>query len=118
VPKQEIVHLPERTLCGRRFGRIGGHLRVRMDVVERQMPPDVANVREVAKQLAHDRLRLAAERTLEVAVLDHRHWCFHRPADVVALGIDVEIEIGDRLGVADQRSHTHRQRKPCSDAEQ
>jgi hypothetical protein len=68
--EQEVVHLPERALLGRRLGRLRRLLRVRVDVVERQVPPDIGDVAEVAQQLAHDGLRLAAIRTLEVAVLD------------------------------------------------
>ena len=64
------MHLPERALVGGRLGRPGGELRVRVDVVQRQVPPDVADVAEVAQQLAHDRLGLPAVGTLEVAVLD------------------------------------------------
>ena len=68
--EQQVVHLPERALLGGRLGRLGGELRVRVDVVQRQVPPDVADVAEVGEQLAHDRLGPAAVRALEVAVLD------------------------------------------------
>ena len=89
--EQQVVHLPERSLVGGGFGRLGGELGTRMDVVERQMPPHVADVAEVAQQLADDRLGLAAVRALEVAVLDDRDRRFVGTADVVALGIDVDV---------------------------
>src|SRR5436189_6204560 len=70
VPEQQVVHLPERALRGCGLRCFGGELRVRMHVVQRKMAPYVADVSgEVPEQLAHDRLRLTAERTLEVAVL-------------------------------------------------
>ena len=82
------MHLPERALLGRRLGRLGGELGVRVDVGQRQVPPDVADVAEVGEQLAHDGLGLAAVRALEVAVLDERHRRVGGAADVVALRID------------------------------
>ena len=102
VVEQEVVHLPERALVGGRFRGLRGELRVRVDVVERQVPPDVADVAEVAQQLADDRLRLPAVRALEVAVLDHRDGRVERPADVVALRVDVDVEVDERLGRAEQ----------------
>ena len=56
--EQEVVHLPERALGGRGLGRLGGELRVRVDVVQRQVAPDVADVAEVGEQLADDGLGL------------------------------------------------------------
>ena len=52
------MHLPEGALVGRGLGGLGGELGVRVDVVERQVPPDVADVAEVAEELADDRFRL------------------------------------------------------------
>ena len=72
------MHLPERALLRGRLGRLGRELRVRVDVVERQVPPHVADVAEVAQQLADDRLGHAAVRALEVAVLDQRDGRVHR----------------------------------------
>ena len=69
-----------------------------MDVVQRQVPPDVADVAEVAQQLADDRLGLPAVGALEVAVLDDRDGRLERPANVVALGVDVDVEVDERLG--------------------
>ena len=67
--EQQVVHRPERALRGRRLGRLGGELRLRMHVGQRQVPPHVAQV-GVGQQLAHDRLGLTAVRALEVAELD------------------------------------------------
>ena len=96
------MHLPEGALIGRGLGGLGGELGVGVDVVQRQVPPDVADVGEVAEQLAHDRLRLPAVGTLEVAVLDDRDRCVDRPADVVALRVDVDVEVDERLGGAEE----------------
>ena len=41
-----------------------------MDVGERQVPPDVGDIAELAKELVDARLRLATVRAFEVAVLD------------------------------------------------
>jgi hypothetical protein len=49
VVEQEVVHLPERPLFGRRLGCLGGELRVDVDVGQRQVAPDVAEVCEVAQ---------------------------------------------------------------------
>ena len=113
VLEQQIVHLPERALRGGRLGRLGGDLRVRMHVGERQVPPDVAHVAEVGEQLAHDGFGPAAVRALEVAVLDERDRRVVGAADVVALRIDVGGEIDDRLGGADDepRSEARRQQR-------
>ena len=62
-----------------------------------QVPPDVADVAEVAQQLADDRLGLPAVGAFEVAVLDDGHRRVDRPADVVALRIDVDVEVDERL---------------------
>ena len=95
--EQQVVHLPERALRGRRLGRLGGELRVRVHVVERQVPPHVADVAEVGQQLADDRLGLPAVGALEVAVLDHGDRRVLGPADVVALRVDRHGEVDDRL---------------------
>ena len=62
MSEQEIVQLPERTLLRRGLGSLGGELRIRMHVVQRQVAPHVADVAEVAEELADDRLGLAAVR--------------------------------------------------------
>ena len=103
VLEQKVVHLPERALLRRGLGRLRRLLRVRVDVVERQVPPDVGDVAEVAQQLAHDRLRLAAVRALEVAVLEHGDRRVDRAADVVALRVDRLREVDDEVRRAEQR---------------
>ncbi len=102
--EQQVVQFPERILVGGRFRRFGGELRVRVHVVQRQVAPDVTDVGEVAEQLAHDRLGLPAVRALEVAVLDHRHRRVARPAPVVAVRIDVGVEVGQLVGGPEQRA--------------
>ena len=62
VGEHRVVHLPELALGGRRLRSLGGHLRVGVHVVERQVAPHVAQVAEVREQLADDRLRPAAVR--------------------------------------------------------
>ena len=104
VVQQQVVHLPERALRGRRLGRLGGELGVRVHVGQRQVAPDVADVAEVGQQLAHDRLGLAAVRALEVAVLDQGDRRVRRAADVVALGVHRHGQVDDRLGRAEQRA--------------
>src|SRR2546430_2135549 len=52
VAEQQVVHLPERALLGRSLGGLGRNLGARVDVVQRQVPPDVAHVAEVGEQLA------------------------------------------------------------------
>ena len=74
-----------------------------MDVVQREMPPDVAQVTEVAEQLADDRLGLAAVGALEIAVLDDRHGRLRRPSDVVASGIDGIVQVDDHVRGSEQR---------------
>src|SRR5256885_462556 len=76
-----------------------GELRVRVDIGQRQMAKDVAQVAaEVLQELAHDRLGPAAVRALEVAVLDEGDGRVVGAADVVTLGIDRRGEVDDRLG--------------------
>ena len=84
-----------------------------MDIVQRQMPPDVGDVSEVAEQLADDRFGLPAEGALEIAVLDQRHGSLDRTADVVPLGIDRRGEIDDRLRGPEQSPDPEPGRKPC-----
>ena len=56
--------------------------------------------------LAHGRLGLAAVGALEVAVLDHGDRRVLRTADVVALRVDVDGEVDELLGAAEQRHGT------------
>ena len=102
VGEQEVVHLPEGALRGRRLGRLGGVLGARVDVGEGQVPPHVADV-DVGEELAHHRLGLPAVRALEVAELDHRDRGARRAADVVVVGVDLRHEVLDVGHVADQR---------------
>ena len=68
------MHLPELALVGGGLGGLGRQLRVRVDVVQRQVAPHVAQVvAERVEQLADHQLGLAAVRALVVAVLDERH---------------------------------------------
>ena len=91
------MHLPERALVGGGLGGLGGELGVRVDVVERQVPPDVADVAEVAQELADDRLGLAAVRALEVAVLDEGdRRASSGPRMWSRSGIDVDGEVDER----------------------
>ena len=89
-----------------------------MHVVQRQVPPHVANVAEVAEQLADDRLGLPAVRALEVAVLDEGHRRVARAADVVALRIDVDVQVGQRLGAAEQGTDAQAPRQQRGRAEE
>ena len=98
------MHLPERALGGRSLGGFCGHLGVRVDVGQRQVPPHVADIDEVAEQFADDRLRLPAVRALEVAVLDDGHRCLERAADMVTFRVDVAVEVDERLRRAEQRA--------------
>ena len=109
--EQEVVHLPEGALCGGPLGGLRGELGVRVDVVQRQVPPDVLEVAEVGEELSDDRLRLAAVRALEVAVLDERHEGRGRAADVVALRVDRDGEIDDCLRRAEQCTRAQRRRQ-------
>src|SRR3712207_9556073 len=60
VIEQQVVHRPERVLCGGGLGCLGSELGLGMDIVQRQVAPDVANVAEVAQQLSDDWLGLSA----------------------------------------------------------
>jgi hypothetical protein len=83
----------KRPVGARRLGRLGGELGVLVDVGQRQVAEHVAHVvAEAHVQLADDAGRLAAERALEVAVLDERHRGVDGPADVVALRVDRAVE--------------------------
>ena len=100
--EQQVVHLPERALVGGGLGRLGGELRVRVDVVQRQVPPHVPDVAVVGQQFPDDRLGLAAVGALEVAVLDDGDRRAGGPADVVAVRVDRCAEVDDHLGGAEQ----------------
>ena len=112
------MHLPERALVGGGLGRLRGELGVGVDVVQRQVPPDVADVAELAQELADDRLRLPAVGALEVAVLDDRDRRLDRAANVVALRVDVDVEVDERLGGSEQRADPQAPRQQRRRAEQ
>src|SRR5918992_5406870 len=76
-----------------------------MDIVQRQVAPDVADVAEVAQELSDERLGLSAVGAFKVAVLDDCDGCFKRPADVVAFRIDLDVEIDERLVGAEQGAY-------------
>jgi ssRNA-specific RNase YbeY (16S rRNA maturation enzyme) len=69
-----------------------------VDIVQRQVSPDVADIAKVAEELADDRLRLTAVGAFEIAVLDNRDRRVDRSTNVVALGVDVDVEVDERLG--------------------
>ena len=50
------MHVPEATLCAGGLGRLGGELRARVNVAEREVAKDVAQlVGQVVEQLGDDR---------------------------------------------------------------
>ena len=118
VAEQEVVHLPEGPLLGGGLGRFRGELRARVDVGERQMAPDVADVAELAQKLAHDRLGPTAVGALEVAVLDDCDDAVHRPANVVALRIDVDVEVDEQLRGSEQGADSRALREQRRNPEQ
>ena len=89
------MHLPEGALRCRGFRRLGGELGVRVDIGEREVTPDVADVAEVGEQLPDGRFCSAAVRAFEVAVLDDRDRRLAWAADVIAIGIHRHGEIQD-----------------------
>ena len=68
VGQQQVVHGPEGALRRGRLGGFGRELRVRVHVVQRQVPPHVPDVAEVSQQLTYDGLGEAAVGALEVGV--------------------------------------------------
>jgi hypothetical protein len=59
-----------------------------VDVVEGQVPPDVAKITEVAEQFAHHWLSLAAVGALEVSIFHQRDRRVLGATDVVSLRIN------------------------------
>ena len=118
VGEEQVVHLPERALVGGGLARLGRELGGQVDVVQRQVAPDVLQVAVAGEQLADDGLGLPAERALEVAVLDDRDRRVVGPTRVVAFRIDVEVEIGERLGTACERGDPQPARQPGRCAEE
>src|SRR6266508_6510408 len=89
-----------------------------MDVAQREVPPDVADVAELPQQLAHHRLGPPAVRALEVAVLDNRDGSVDRAAEAVALRVDVDVEIDQRLRCSQQRADAQAAGQPRGRAEE
>src|ERR1043166_2624538 len=86
VLEDQVVHLPELSLRGARFGGFGGELCVGMQVREREVPE--SHPHQVARQLLElleDRVGHAAVGALEVPVLDQGHRRSGRTPDVVVL---------------------------------
>lgn len=94
---------PEGILRGGSLRCLGSRLGAEVHVGERQVPPHVAHVGEVAQQLADLGFRPPAERALEVAVLHDRDRRTQRPPDVVTGRIDVVGEVDQRRGAAEER---------------
>ena len=97
------MHLPEGALRSGRFGGFGSEPRLRMYVGQREMP-DVSQVADLSEKLADGRLGLPAVGALEVAVLDQRHGCVGRSADVVSLRVDRLDEVDDDARRAEQQA--------------
>ena len=117
VGEEQVVHLPERALVGGGLARLGRELGGQVDVVQGQVAPDVLQVAGAGEELADDGLGLPAERALEVAVLDDRDRGLVGAAGVVAFRIDVEVEVGERLGAARERADPQQARQPGRRAE-
>ena len=72
VVEQSVVHLPKSALCAGRLCCLGRQLGARVHVVQRQVPPDIAQVvPERDQQLAYDNFGLAA--VLRFAMLLSAH---------------------------------------------
>ena len=112
MAEQPVVHVPELALRGRGLGRLGGHLRVRVHVGQRQVAEDVAQLVRRGARAARRSIgaACAAVRALEVAVLEQRDRRVGVAADVVALGIDVLGEVDDRLGGRAELARAHARR--------
>ena len=105
VLEEEVVHLPVLSLRGRRLRGLRRELGARVDVRERQVAEDEAQlVTKVGDEVAQDRLGAPAEGTLEISVFDERHRRAFRPADVVTLGIDGRRQVHDLLGPSEREA--------------
>ena len=86
VLEERRVHLEEPSLRAGGFGRFGGMAGMRVQVLEREVAEDEAElVRQDALELVDDGHRRAAVWTLVVAVFDQRHEGGRRPPNVVAI---------------------------------
>ena len=96
------MHLPERALGGGGLGRLGGELGVRVDVVERQVAPDVA---QVVAEVESSSSRITGSAWPQYGhskspYSTQRHGRVVGAADVVALGVDVLGEVEQVVGGA------------------
>src|SRR5260370_92832 len=73
VLEKRVVHLPEFSLVGRCFRRLGRELCVRVDVAERQVPPHILNVAVTGKQFPHGGFRPAPLGTFPLPLPHNRY---------------------------------------------
>ncbi len=80
ILKEEIVHLPESSLCPGRLRRLRGQQCVGMRFLQGEVSKYEANLAGISleKQFRRRRRHLAA-RTFEIAVLDHSYPGMIRP---------------------------------------
>ena len=84
--EQPIVHLPELPLCPRGLRHLRSVLRVGVQLREREVAEREPQARSHATlDPLHDRVRLTAVGTLEVAVFDQRRRRIRRALDVIAV---------------------------------
>src|SRR2546426_4793502 len=110
--EQAVVHLPELPLRAGRFRRLGGVLRVRVTLAQREVPEHEAQAAtQPFLNLLHDRVGTAAVRALVVAVLDEGDGGAGRAAGVIPPA-DRERELGGGLRVTPAHAGV---RSPASD---
>jgi hypothetical protein len=81
-----IVHLPEYPLRSGSFGGLGRVLGIRVGGADWKVAEDIAKlVFESLFKVPHNRVSLAAVRTLVIAVLDKDHRRVNRALTVVSL---------------------------------
>ena len=102
VAQQQVVHGPEGALPGGGLRGLGGELGVRVDIVQREVAPDVTHVTVPGQQFPQHRLGLPAVGAFEVAVLDDGDDRLVRAADVVAARVDGSPQVDERLGGSQQ----------------
>lgn len=91
--EEEVVHLPERALARRCLCRFSRVLRVRVDVAQRKVPVDEAElVTQLALQSLDDMVGKATVRAFVVGILNQRHRGGVRSLHVI-LGSDRHLEI-------------------------
>jgi len=72
----------------------------------------------VEQEVVHLHARLGRVRTLEVAVFDDGDGRGHGTTDVVALGVDVGVQVGERFGPAEERAPAQPGREMRGDTEE